>query len=178
MTRHALLLTLAAAALAADAPDPRVEQARAALKPLKTNLKGALEAAMKEQGPLGAIEVCKSVAGQITEAASAAGVRVGRTSHKLRNPKNAPEPWMKPLLDELAKAPAKDGDFRAVALPDGALGYVEPIRVGEVCVKCHGPAVPADVQKKLAEAYPNDRATGYAPGDFRGLFWAVVPKAP
>jgi hypothetical protein len=29
----------------------------------------------------------------------------------------------------------------------------------------------------LAGAYPQDRATGFAPGDLRGWMWAEVPKA-
>lgn len=175
----AMVLMVAVAGAAPQAktkPDPRVEQARAALMPLKKGLKGALQAAMKAKGPVGAIEACHERAAGITEGASA-GVKVGRTSHRLRNPRNAPAPWMQAPLVELQKAPPKVGDFRTVALPDGALGYVEPIRVGAVCLGCHGGEIAPAVREKLRALYPTDAATGFTQGTFRGLFWAVVPPA-
>ena len=60
-------------------------------------------------------------------------------------------------------------------LADGALGYVEPIRIEALCLNCHGETLTEPVQARLAELYPEDRATGFADGDLRGLFWAVVP---
>ena len=57
-----------------------------------------------------------------------------------------------------------------------SVGYVEPIKTGALCVTCHGEHVAPPVQKVLAELYPDDRATGFKVGSFRGVFWAeVVP---
>ncbi len=33
------------------------------------------------------------------------------------------------------------------------------------------------VGERLAELYPDDRATGFAPGELRGWFWMKVPGA-
>ena len=41
---------------------------------------------------------------EIAAGLSTDGVRVGRTSHRLRNPANAPRPWMEPVLAELRAA--------------------------------------------------------------------------
>jgi cytochrome c553 len=43
------------------------------------------------------------------------------------------------------------------------------------CLKCHGtPGVDQDAssQAKIQRLYPQDEATGYAEGDFRGL-WSI-----
>lgn len=151
-------------------------RAQAALKPLKQGLMKALTEAMASGGPEAAIAVCRDEAPKIAAAASRDGVVVGRTSDRLRNPDNAPRAWAAPILAEYAAAP---GDarppHRVVALPDGRFGYVEPIAVAEVCTQCHGAQVAPAVRAKLAALYPEDRATGYAAGDLRGLFWVELP---
>ncbi len=67
-----------------------------------------------------------------------------------------------------------DRTHRAVRLEDGSIGYVEPIYVQPLCLKCHGDDIPAPVQAKVTELYPTDAATGFASGDFRGLFWVRI----
>jgi hypothetical protein len=49
--------------------------------------------------------------------------------------------------------------------------------VAPMCVACHGPAdrLDPDVQAILLERYPDDQATGYEPGDLRGVVRATVP---
>lgn len=148
------------------------ERGAAVLAPFKKNLMGTLKAGMAV-GPVSAVEACHLSAPGMPEAASAPGVTVGRTSDKLRSAANAAKPWMKPLLEEYAKA-GPNAAPRAVALEDGKAGYVEPIYVQEMCLACHGTALDAEVAKTLAERYPNDAATGYAAGDFRGLFWVEM----
>lgn len=156
--------------------DPRVAEARAALTPLKTELMGKLAAALKEGGPVHAIEVCRLEAPAIAaDAGEKSGIELGRTSHKLRNPTNAPRPWVKPILDELVASPPEPGSFRTVSLEDGRLGYLEPIFVNPLCLQCHGEEIAPKVRTALREKYPEDQATGFAPGAFRGLFWAEVP---
>ena len=165
------------------APAPLTEadataRGQAALKPLKQGLMKALQEALAAGPPEGAITVCRDQAPAIAAAASKDGVTVGRTSDKLRNPANAPRPWLAPLLAEYAgkkqgEAPAQ----RVVALEDGRFGYAEPIFTAPLCATCHGTSVGSDVGAKLAELYPGDQARGYAEGDFRGLFWAEVAPA-
>lgn len=152
----------------------RVKEAQAALAPLKQQLMGALKAALDEGGPVKAIDVCQLKAPEIAATASGAKVKVGRTSHKLRSAKNAPREWMKPLLDEYAKGPKAPGSFKTVALPEGGLGYVEPIYVQAMCLRCHGAELSPEVASALEARYPDDRATGFHEGDFRGLFWVEL----
>jgi hypothetical protein len=62
-----------------------------------------------------------------------------------------------------------------VELSDTRLGYVEPIFLQPVCLTCHGETLAPDVASRIEELYPDDQATGFAVGDFRGLFWVEYP---
>jgi hypothetical protein len=135
----------------------------------RAGLMDALKEGLRK-GPAEAIEACRLAAPAIAASAGSPGVHVGRTSHRLRNPANAPKAWMKPLLDDYVAGRGLAGP-RVVHLGDGGVGYVEPITVQPMCLTCHGPAVGAGLRERLADLYPEDRATGFAAGDFRGLFW-------
>ena len=175
-----LLPTIAAVVMAAGCgtedrtvPDEAIARARATLAPFKSELMGALTAALRDGGPEIALEVCRVRAPEIAAEAAGNGVVIGRTSHRLRNPANAPEPWMEPLLTAYQANPA-DTASRAVRLDAAHVGYVEPIHVKPPCLMCHGTEVAPPVQDALASLYPEDRATGFAVDDFRGMFWAKV----
>ena len=62
--------------------------------------------------------------------------------------------------------------------PDGELGALLPIQLLTTCVLCHGTEadLAEGVQEALAVHYPDDEATGFAPGDLRGWFWMEVPR--
>ncbi|HBD19390.1 MAG TPA: hypothetical protein DC063_04395 [Arenimonas sp.] len=51
------------------------------------------------------------------------------------------------------------------------------IRVEAACLMCHGDNIAPEIATRLAEHYPQDRATGFREGDLRGLIWAEVPLA-
>ena len=142
--------------------------------PLKKGLKAALVSAIKDKGVLGAVDACRIEAQVITAKTSAGTVKMGRTALRLRNPVNTPAPWM---VQPLKKISAGEVASTTVVLPDGGLGYLEAIGTKDVCVKCHGKQIEAGVKAAIAAAYPEDAATGFAPGDVRGAFWAVVPAA-
>lgn len=151
-----------------------------AMKPvlrLKKELKQALGEAMKASGPVGAIEACALQAPALTAAASADGIRIGRSAIKLRNPRNAAPDWAAPLLAELAETSREDGTFKTTTLPDGRRGYVEAIHLQPMCESCHGDALGQDVIAALQHRYPKDRATGFSSGDFRGVFWVELPAS-
>lgn len=156
-----------------------VSKAQAAIAPFRRELKGALTSAL-EEGPGEAIDACRVEAPELAEEASSEQVRIGRTSHRLRNPDNAPKPWMEPLLEAYAEADeVAEGRHEVVRLDerdDAAWGYVEAIHVRGMCVTCHGEAeaLPKPVREGLAAHYPKDRATGFEAGDFRGLFWVEL----
>jgi len=145
-----------------------------AVLPFKRNLKQALVAGL-EKGPVEAISACRIQAPRLAEVASTGGIRVGRTSRKLRNPGNAPKPWMEPFLAVYETDPDRR-EPAVVSIDEHTVGYVEPIFVQPMCVTCHGADVAPDLQAKLKELYPDDQATGYVAGDLRGIFWAELPR--
>jgi hypothetical protein len=106
------------------------------------------------------------------------GIELGRTSHRLRNPANAPRAWARVIVDRGSGATASVEKLRTVDLGD-RVGVLRPIGTAETCTRCHGAEdeVRRNIGATLATAYPEDRATGFAPGDLRGWMWAEVPKA-
>jgi hypothetical protein len=119
-----------------------------------------------------AIAVCQSEAPNIAETVGREqGVRIGRTSDRLRNPRNQPPDW---AVSPLANWPAEPV---FLAARDGRLGVLLPIRLRPQCQLCHGSPdkISAPVRDALASRYPQDQATGYTEGDLRGWFWVEVP---
>lgn len=172
----ALLLLSVAALVPASAAEPSAADeaaAQAALLPLKQGLKQALETALVE-GPIAAVDACRIEAPRIAAESAQPGIRIGRTSHRLRNPANAPAVWMQPLLAEFEKAGRAEGKGRLVDLGSAGVGYVEPIHLQPLCVTCHGTQVAPELRAHIRKLYPEDRAVGFEPGDFRGLFWVVL----
>lgn len=166
--RKRYLFALAAVTVGCGGFD-EAEMARrgaAALAPFKTELKSTLVTAL-EDGPAAAIEACAVEAPRIAQRASHDGMRLGRSSKRLRNLGNTAAEWVEPFLGGI------DGP-RVVDLGNGRAGYVEPIRVQALCTQCHGRDLKPEITARLAERYPLDRATGYAEGDFRGVFWVEL----
>jgi hypothetical protein len=175
-------LLLAGAALlgvaAADGGAPAAVLARGAeaIAPFKRSLQEALREGLAE-GPVAAISACRVRAPAIAEELSTGGLRVGRTSHRLRNPANVPPAWARPLLEAYVTDP--EATPRAVPLPDGRWGYVEPIFTQPLCTTCHGASLAPELAARIEALYPEDRATGFAVDELRGLFWAELPpQAP
>ncbi|MFH1810281.1 MAG: DUF3365 domain-containing protein [Pseudomonadota bacterium] len=144
---------------------------------LGSRLRARVAEAMKQGGPAQAIVVCRDDAAELTAAVSAEyGIRLGRTSHRLRNHDNGAPPWMTALV-ELARQPATDTpQARAFDLGD-AVGLAQPISTATACLRCHGPRDQIDpaVLDVLTETYPDDRATGFEAGSLRGYMWAEIP---
>lgn len=165
---------LAPAALA-----PAVARADSTFASLQRRLGGRLMAELDSGGPAAAIPVCRDSAQLLTaEIAEASGIRVGRTSDRLRNPGNVPPSWARRHVSAITPG-MKASDFAPVVIDLGdRIGLLRPIPTQELCLKCHGdPAsFPPDLATALHEAYPHDQATGYAVDDLRGLMWAEVPK--
>lgn len=145
-----------------------------AVLPFKKNLKQALVKGL-EEGPVEAISACRVEAPKLAEAVSTGGIKVGRTSQKLRNPKNVSKLWMRSFLQVYETDPERR-EPGVVLIDDHTVGYVEPIFVQPLCVTCHGAELEPDLDAKVKELYPEDQATGYVAGDFRGVFWAELPR--
>lgn len=163
----------AARAEDAGAEDASSKRARETLGPFKRALKQALTEGLRD-GPVQAIDACHTQAPDIAQAHSTSGVRVGRASHRLRNPQNAAPDWVQPVLDAYVADDAHRAP-RLVALGDGRVGYVEPIRIQPLCLTCHGETLAPAVRARIDALYPEDAATGFAPGDLRGVWWVELP---
>lgn len=107
------------------------------------------------------------------------GVRVGRTSARLRNPRNAPPAWARAYVQETEGRKAAAVGPIAFDLGD-RVGLLRPIEIRKRCLACHAAReqVDASTREWLASAYPEDRSFGYALGDLRGFWWAEARKAP
>ncbi len=171
-TIRSLAAALLLAAVPANAGDADLTPAER-LAPFKRDLQAALKQGLA-QGPRHAIEACQLRAPEIAAAHAEDGLRVGRTSHRLRNPANAPPAWTLPILDTYRADPSNRAP-RTVALPGGRTGYVEPIVTQALCLSCHGSELSPELAEHLAALYPDDRATGFAEGELRGVFWMELP---
>ena len=178
MLRLALILSLLVTLPACDRSkisEAQWKEAGAeAVIPFKKSLKQALVAGL-EDGPVAAVSACRLEAPRLAEAQSKGAIKVGRASGKLRNPSNAPKPWMKPFL-QVYRADPERREPGVVLIDDKTVGYVEPIFVQPLCVTCHGAELAPDLKSKIGELYPDDQAIGYEPGDFRGVFWVELPR--
>jgi hypothetical protein len=152
-------------------------RAQAAIAPFKKSLKEALLEELAKS-PVSAIDVCAEKAPALAKEASKDGIRVGRSSAKLRNQSNAPPAWLVPVMEELSKAPGGSAASRVVDLGGGRRGYAEAIWLEAPCLLCHGASIAPDVEAKITERYPKDAARGFQVGAFRGVFWAeLAPPA-
>lgn len=170
-------------ALAASDPETALGEGRRAAAALNDTLRGKLVESMRSEGPAGAMRVCSWQAQAIgAEVAAKQGVPVRRTSLKLRNPKNAPDAYERELLVRL-QAQSREGRLPDEVFETQKAGgktvyrYAKPLQVGPLCISCHGETskIPKEIRELLKEKYPSDEATGYKPGDFRGIVSVVIP---
>lgn len=182
--------SLSAAAFPAwsDAPNPPdgalVASARAVAMELGGKLKSKLEAALKSEGPVSALGVCKTVAPVIAGDLSASyGGQVGRTALKVRNPANAADAFETAVLQRFVAEAAKGADaskleHAEVVEADGQrlFRYMKAILMAaQPCSACHGAAVAPELLQTIRALYPADQAVGFSPGDIRGAFTIVKP---
>lgn len=142
-----------------------------------------LQAALAEEGPAGAVQFCSVEGLPLTAAVSReVGFEVKRTSSRIRNPANAPDSLEQAALSHF-EAEVAAGDSLPTSFvqqtPDGQYRYYQPLRIQPFCLQCHGPPgeLGDGVAEVLVDRYPGDRATGYEPGDFRGLVRVTVPAS-
>jgi hypothetical protein len=161
----------------AASKDELAGQARALVGKFSEKLKGELTGAMKADGPVKAIAVCNTAAPAIASEVSTEGWTVKRTSLKLRNAKAQPDAWEKATLESFEAEKAKGADLTKLERAEIAdvngvptFRYMKAIPTAEPCLTCHGASLQEPVKAKLAELYPDDKATGFAVGDIRGAF--------
>jgi Protein of unknown function (DUF3365) len=165
-----------------DAPAEYQDAAARATKAfdaVQSALSSRLMEEMKAGGPTRAVTVCRDEAIPLTKkvAGEQRVAALGRTSHLIRNPANAPRDWTKPFVEKAAGR--KAGDVQTVVVNLGSrVGVLRPIGVATACTICHGAREkqPESLRRALADAYPSDRAVGFEEGDLRGFFWAEVRR--
>lgn len=180
----AWIALLASAACADAAPDAdavaaATARAEAAAHSLTTALLGELTAALQAGDAASAVDVCGAVAQSITiRNGGEDGFEIRRTALRVRNPLNAPAAHERAVLERWAGESAPQDWSEVVASGDGhELRWMRPIRLMPMCAQCHGmddeilPATRAAIRAR----YPDDQATGFAPGDLRG---AISVRAP
>jgi len=174
----------------ASITNPLVLKSRAAIKPLAMQLKQAMQGAMKSGGPIKALSVCQAQAPVITNALNTnkintnslnstptQHVSVTRTSLKVRNSTNTPDKWELKVLQQFEHDLAAGKSIKNIEYSEKVMTeqgeifrYMKAIPTKAVCLKCHGSEISADVQEKIANLYPKDKAVGFKKGDIRGAF--------
>lgn len=183
-----MLAALLWAGPAASDPEPPdraalTAEARRASQSLAQDLMDRLKTALAQQGPVHAIDVCHTQAPKIAaEISQDRGLRVGRTSHRVRNPDNRPDAWEAAVLDDFIDraadgAPVSELERSHIDATDGArvFRYMKAIPTKPLCLTCHGTDVAPAVRAAIDKRYPQDRATGFQVGDLRGAFTVSIP---
>jgi hypothetical protein len=150
---------------------------------LMRTLVGRLTSALEEGGPIQAMELCSTEAMPLTrmvEAGLPQPLSLKRTSFRYRNPANAPDAGEEAALIFFERAIQEGGEAPAhfvQRVSETELRYYQPLFVGGACLGCHGDPESMDpgIERLLSERYPEDLATGYGTGDFRGLVRVSVP---
>lgn len=173
---------------AAEAAQERARQiAATAANELAAALMSELQTAMHADGPIGAIAVCAARAQELTSEVEARfaedGLRIRRTAQRVRNPLNAADEWEKQWMDHAAASIRDTGAISLASVDEQGrdeIRYLRPLLLGEACLACHGPReqITPEVLSILAERYPEDKATGFRVGEFRGMISVRVPLLP
>ncbi|OQW93496.1 MAG: hypothetical protein BWK79_10825 [Beggiatoa sp. IS2] len=176
------LFSLNSLAIAADTiPETELATYRAIVSELGETLKSELLKALQAGGPAAALATCNEKAIPVTTTiAEKHGLKVGRTSLKLRNPKNAPDEWETKVLKNFVERQVQGKnlskmEFYEVFEKDGKkqVRYMKAIPVAEPCLTCHGTEIVPEISAKLKTLYPEDKATGFKLGDLRGAFTLI-----
>ncbi len=170
-------------AIAETGLEAKTKIAREAALDFAKELQSALKSAMENGGPAAGVEVCQQSAPAIAAAASERlNGEVGRTSLRTRNPANAPDDWERKALEafEARKAagePIETLEFHEVVKEDGEerFRYMKAIGMQQPCLGCHGKAIAPELSAIIRTFYPEDKATGFGPGDIRGAFTISMP---
>jgi len=160
-------------------------EAESAMDELQQRLSKRLTEALSEGSPEQALDLCATVAREVTEEVAAEkGLVLRRTALRYRNPDNAPTAREREYLqkiqamlasgDSMEEEKIRAAECSAVRTDDGGWEYhcFRPIFVKEVCTLCHGTEdqISPATREAISRHYPDDRATGFAVGDLRGAF--------
>lgn len=153
-----------------------MKEAKSLASDLRMSLMQNLSEKISKEGVEKAVPFCHANVKALAKGAAKDRIEkfeFGRTSHKVRNVANNPQPWADKYLKEFAGS--KKGeikkDYILHSLENGKRVYLEPLYVEAKCLLCHGENVASNVSAKVKELYPDDKATGFKLGEFRGFIW-------
>lgn len=169
-----------------DELQAREQAAAEAARELIDELFGELQAALEEDGPPGAIRVCRDLAPEVKNRISLErGWKVTRVGTRVRNPLlGTPDAWEQEVLREFEERRAAGEPMEeithseVVTEPDGDhLRFMRAIGVRQECLACHGARdeLHDGAYRALREHYPHDRAVGYEAGELRGALSIKQP---
>lgn len=144
--------------------------------------KGHIKKKSHEGGLTAVVDFCHENALKLTDSmAQVYNVKIKRTSHKLRNPENAPDAMEKEILTEYLAEIKQAKKPKPVIKKDdkGNVHFYAPIFIKHDCLKCHGEPVkdiPEPIYKKIKENYPQDKAINFKTGDLRGIWDIEFPQ--
>jgi hypothetical protein len=141
-------------------------------------LKGVLIEQIQTGGVLQAVSVCSDTAQILTnEFGLSKGLFIRRVSLKNRNTNNYPDDFEKGVLNRFQLLHQNNGltsetEYAEITTEDDIkyLRYLKPIVIQAECLNCHGNEsdMMPEVNKLIAQKYPDDEAKGYKTGDLRG----------
>lgn len=155
-------------------------ESRTAATAFANRLRSRLQAGL-QQGPVAAIEVCHEEAPKIAaEVGAQYGLRVRRSSIRVRNINNAPDTMDLTILSQLesrliAGEPVTQIEFIENRGNAGTV-LAKPLVTEAVCLLCHGQVLAPEVSAAIRMRYPDDAATGFKLGELRGAL--IVERRP
>ncbi len=178
------IVALSATVLSANTNKEIKMEAKSAIMKMGKTLKMNMKKSMKEGGVAGAAEFCTNKASVLAAKVNNSypkGTSVKRVTLKPRNPSNMAKAEDKKVLEQFASMAAKGEQLpkmKVVELSKGHYKVYKPFSMGKACVKCHGDIAKMDKKAYsiISKRYPQDKATGYKVGDFRGAFVAEIIK--
>ena len=146
----------------------------------KKTLGRSLQNALQKGGVENAVTFCNLVASPVVDSLSLHfDAKIRRVTLKPRNPYNAPNEIEMKIMEaydfqqknSLALAP------NVQPLDNNEYLFTKPILVeSALCLTCHGTSengLQKETEDFLRSKYPDDKATGYAIGDLRGM-WSII----
>ena len=141
-------------------------------------LSAELQNAMEDGGVENALGYCNLNALNLVDSLSKIHhAKIRRTSVKYRNPEDRPVENEMAVIDAYQKEMDEGKELvpKVVQEQNGSYHFYALIFINDLCLKCHG-KIGAELTQENADLikkyYPNDLATGYSVGDFRGI-WSI-----
>ncbi len=138
-------------------------------------LSGHVKKAIKEKGPIEAINFCKLSAYPLTDSLSELyKVKISRVAIKNRNPENKATAKDLEIFKKYEELIAKGEKVKPEIKSDNdKIVFYAPIRLQQACLICHGTPqseIPDTLFKHIQTLYPDDLAVNFKEGDLRGIW--------